>query len=75
MGHLDLHSGRSQVDFDELANIAMSRGADGELTDKIRAANTANEVLQRCTESEIPIAQCIAERARDQAWPPCAVQL
>ena len=67
MGHLDLHSGRSQVDFDELANIAMSRGADGELTDKIRAANTANEVLQRCTESQIPIAQCIAERARDQA--------
>ena len=32
MGHLDLHSGRSQVNFDELANIAMSCGADGDLT-------------------------------------------
>jgi cobalt-precorrin-5B (C1)-methyltransferase len=54
-GAMDLHSGRSQVDFEFLASLASpeKRGA-------VRAANTAQHVLEICGEA---IAVEVAQRA------------
>jgi cobalt-precorrin-5B (C1)-methyltransferase len=64
MGHLDLHSGRSQVDFDWLAGRLTELGADGELVTAARGANTALEVLQRATATGVDIASVVVDRAR-----------
>ena len=40
-GHLDLHSGRSQVDLDGLADLVASLGGSTDLVDAARRANTA----------------------------------
>ena len=66
-GFLDLHSGRSQVDFVWLAEVAMELGADPALQARIRDANTARQVMQICIEAQIPIADALAGRARDVA--------
>ena len=58
-GHMDLHSGRSQVDFAWLAE----RASDG-LREKVLAANTALEVLELCGPS---LAEQVASEARLQA--------
>lgn len=63
-GYLDLHSGRSQVDFRWLADRAGKLGASPALCKQINGANTAAEVLGLCNDAGIPIAQDIAERAR-----------
>jgi cobalt-precorrin-5B (C1)-methyltransferase len=54
-GHMDLHSGRSQVDFAWLAERV-----DQSLRDKVLSANTALEVLEL---AGLPLAQRIAEEA------------
>jgi cobalt-precorrin-5B (C1)-methyltransferase len=54
-GAMDLHSGRSQVDFDWLAGLV-----PGELADRARSANTALQVLEIAGEG---LAQTVAERA------------
>jgi len=46
IGHLDLHSGRSQVDLDHLARTLAALGADGDVVTRARGANTALEVLE-----------------------------
>lgn len=66
-GALDLHSGRSQVDFDRLAGLAGDLGAPADLTDRIRTANTASQVLDLCSTSEIALAGLVAGRAREEA--------
>ncbi len=66
-GHLDLHSGRSQVGFDWLAEQAQALGADVGLCKQIRSANTAKQVLDICTEAQIPIADKIAQLAAQVA--------
>jgi cobalt-precorrin-5B (C1)-methyltransferase len=66
-GHLDLHSGRSQVDFDWLAaRLAELEGAAG-LVEKTRAANTAMEVLGLARAAGLPLADAVARRARETA--------
>lgn len=60
-GATDLHSGRSQVDFDRLAQTAASVGADA---GAVRAANTALEAL---TVAGPPLAQAIAADACETA--------
>jgi cobalt-precorrin-5B (C1)-methyltransferase len=67
MGHLDLHSGRSQVDLDWLASVAAGLGADAELVDRLRSANTALEVLDRCRDAGVPVADAVADAARRTA--------
>jgi cobalt-precorrin-5B (C1)-methyltransferase len=62
-GHLDLHSSRSQVDFAQLAEQLKQLGASFELCDKARSANTANEVLKLAKDSNLPLADKIAEKA------------
>ena len=45
-GHMDLHSDRSQVNFDALAALADSLGALGPVVRSVRVANTASEALE-----------------------------
>jgi cobalt-precorrin-5B (C1)-methyltransferase len=59
-GHLDLHSGRSQVDFAFLAELA---GAP-----RVRTANTALEALQLCQADGIPLGDLVAGRALGTAY-------
>ncbi|MFI7243173.1 cobalt-precorrin-5B (C(1))-methyltransferase [Streptomyces qinglanensis] len=66
-GHLDLHSKRSQVDKGFLAGLARTGGADEELADRIRAANTGLAALQLCTAAHVPLGDLVAEAARDEA--------
>ena len=56
-GALDLHSGRSQVDFGALADLAAALGAD---RDRIASSNTAAEALDQ---TGAGLARVIAERA------------
>lgn len=60
-GAMDLHSGRSQVDFAGLAALAAHLGADPA---RIAAANTAAEALEIAGP---PLAQAVAEGAREVA--------
>jgi len=74
-GHLDLHSGRSQVDFDWLAEEAgraaaageLAGGLSRELAGRMRGANTANEILALAREAGIPLAGRVAALARETA--------
>ena len=67
MGYLDLHSNRSQTDYNWLAERAQTLGADPTLLTAIRSANTANQVLQLAVEENLPLADDIAQRAKINA--------
>ncbi len=64
-GHLDLHSSRSQVDFDGLAQALAELGAASEFVEQARAANTANQVLALARDAGLPLADVVARRARE----------
>jgi cobalt-precorrin-5B (C1)-methyltransferase len=66
-GHLDLHSGRSQVDKGFLAELARRGGADGELVREVAAANTGLAALQLCQAAGVPLGDLVAKTARDEA--------
>ena len=66
-GYLDLHSGRSQVDFDWLAEQCRLLGAGNELCSAIARANTAAEVLGLCRNADVAITQTIAELSVETA--------
>jgi cobalt-precorrin-5B (C1)-methyltransferase len=66
-GNLDLHSGRSQVDFASLAALVAGAGADGALTGLVRGANTALEALQHCQRAGLPLGDLVAAGARRSA--------
>ena len=66
-GHLDLHSGRSQVDLNRLAGLAHDLGGDVELCTRIRAANTASEALTYCQAATIDVGTQVAQAARETA--------
>jgi cobalt-precorrin-5B (C1)-methyltransferase len=66
-GHLDLHSGRSQVDFSSLAAVVASAGAPGHLVERVRVANTALEALQLCQAADLPLGDLIARRSKGTA--------
>jgi cobalt-precorrin-5B (C1)-methyltransferase len=66
-GHLDLHSGRSQVDLRAMAETVRAAGGDGELVARVAAANTALEALGHCQAAGLPLGDLIAERARRTA--------
>lgn len=63
-GHLDLHSGRSQVDLGWLAGVAADIGATAETCAAIRQSNTAAEALSHATQAGIALADAVAARAR-----------
>ena len=66
-GHLDLHSGRSQVDLRSIADTARQAGAAAELVQRIGNGNTALEALQLCQAAGLPLGDLVAARARDTA--------
>ncbi|GAB4236046.1 MAG: cobalt-precorrin-5B (C(1))-methyltransferase [Methyloligellaceae bacterium] len=66
-GRLDLHSGRSQVDFAWLAQKLKELGAGGQLLAHAREANTAREVLEMAGAAGLDIAGVIAACARETA--------
>ncbi|WP_405939354.1 cobalt-precorrin-5B (C(1))-methyltransferase [Streptomyces sp. NBC_00726] len=66
-GHLDLHSGRSQVDKAHLAELARRGGADEALASAIAVANTGLAALQLCQARGVPLGDLVAVAARDEA--------
>jgi len=66
-GHLDLHSGRSQVNYAFLADLARSAGASASVAEQLQTANTALEVLQISQRIGLPIGNLVAGRARGTA--------
>jgi cobalt-precorrin-5B (C1)-methyltransferase len=66
-GHLDLHSGRSQVNFALLARLVDDAGGPADLVEAVRAANTALDALQRCQATGLPLGDLVARRARRTA--------
>lgn len=66
-GHLDLHSSRSQVDFDKLAETVGQSGGNTSLCDQTRTANTAKQVLELCQAANVDIADTIARQACEAA--------
>ena len=66
-GSLDLHSGRSQVDFDWLAGQLDALGAPEAVSAAAGQANTAMAVLALAREANIPLAHAVAVAARNTA--------
>jgi cobalt-precorrin-5B (C1)-methyltransferase len=66
-GHLDLHSGRSQVSFASLADRVASAGAPPELVAGVREANTALDALRQCQAAGLPLGDLVAAGARETA--------
>ncbi|MFF7728902.1 cobalt-precorrin-5B (C(1))-methyltransferase [Streptomyces sp. NPDC008001] len=66
-GHLDLHSGRSQVDKGFLAELARHGGAGEELAAAVASANTGLEALRLCEAAGVPLGDLVAATARDEA--------
>ena len=66
-GAMDLHSKRSQVDLNFLAEIAIGLGATDDLAKAISSSNTAMEAQSLAAEAGVELAQAVAEKARDTA--------
>jgi cobalt-precorrin-5B (C1)-methyltransferase len=64
LGHLDLHSGRSQVDVEWLASRVEAVGAAPGTVDLARAAHTALEVLEIAGAHAQSLAADVAVAAR-----------
>ena len=64
-GHMDLHSGRSQVDFEGLAQMVRDLGGAEQIVQQVRGANTANETLRIA--SGLPLGKTVAAAARSAA--------
>jgi cobalt-precorrin-5B (C1)-methyltransferase len=62
-GAMDLHSGRSQVDFSALAALLEDLGAAETLVEKARGANTASQVLALAESAGLPLGAHIASGA------------
>jgi cobalt-precorrin-5B (C1)-methyltransferase len=63
-GHLDLHSGRSQLDLAGLAELARSAGADAELVASVAGSNTGLQALQLAAAAGFGLADLVADDAR-----------
>ncbi|RZU31874.1 cobalt-precorrin-5B (C(1))-methyltransferase [Blastococcus saxobsidens] len=66
-GHLDLHSGRSQVSFESLAGRVHAAGGPPELVERVRTANTALDALQQCRAAGLPLGDLVAAGALETA--------
>lgn len=62
-GRLDLHSKRSAVDLDALADLARGAGGDDALAAKVAASNTALEAFQHAAAAGIALGDQVAEAA------------
>ena len=66
-GHLDLHSGRSQVSFESLATRVRAAGGSPALVEGVRTANSALDALQQCAAAGLPLGDLVAAGARETA--------
>jgi len=66
-GSLDLHSGRSQLDRDHLAQALRALGAPAELLTLAQTANTGNEILAAAQAASVPLAARLASEAKSRA--------
>ena len=66
-GHMDLHSGRSRLDMARLGELAMQAGASVALAERISIANTGRHALDLARQSSVPLADAVAEAARQVA--------
>ena len=66
-GALDLHSARSQVDFNLLASLAKKSGADAGLVRHVAESTSAGEALGLAREAGLPLADHVACGARQTA--------
>jgi len=66
-GMLDLHSRRGAVDLAWLSQRVREAGGGEALTQGVLGANTANEVLDRCTAAGVDIAALVARHGWDTA--------
>jgi cobalt-precorrin-5B (C1)-methyltransferase len=66
-GHLDLHSGRSQVSFASLAARVAAAGGAPDLVEGVRGANTALDALRQCQAAGLPLGDLVAAGARETA--------
>ena len=66
-GHLDLHSGRSQVSTESLAARVQDAGGSPQLVEGVRNANTALDALQQCQAEGLPLGDLVAAGARETA--------
>ena len=66
-GHMDLHSGRSQVDFDWMAEQLATIDGGEALVAHARGANSALDILQACQAANLDIAGHIARLAQQSA--------
>jgi cobalt-precorrin-5B (C1)-methyltransferase len=64
-GRLDLHSAKSRVDMDALAEMAAFLGTPAEAVAFARRANTAAEVLDIARSLDLPLAEQVARQARE----------
>ena len=62
-GHLDLHSRKSSINFDFLADLAMKLGGGNALKVKILQSNTSVEALKYCQQQNIHLADAICDLA------------
>ncbi len=67
MGYLDLHSARSRVDTEWLAERLAELGAEEALVARARRARTSAEVLKQAREANLPLGDAVAARARETA--------
>jgi len=63
-GHLFLHSSKSRVDMDRLADLFGSIGAPAEMTEEAQGANTGAQVLALAESRGLPLADAVAAEAR-----------
>jgi cobalt-precorrin-5B (C1)-methyltransferase len=66
-GHMDLHSGRSQVDMAFMAALARDAGASASVGSRISAAPNGIAALQLCQAEGVPLGDAVAVGARDAA--------
>jgi len=66
-GAMDLHSGRSEIDREQLAGALGKLGAEATILEAVRSANTANEILELAQARQLPLGDAIATRAKEQA--------
>ncbi|WP_417820256.1 cobalt-precorrin-5B (C(1))-methyltransferase [Terasakiella sp.] len=66
-GEMDLHSSRSRLDFDRLAQWMKEAGANEDLQNQSRNANTALEVLMLALDHNIALGDLVACRAKEVA--------
>lgn len=66
-GEMDLHSSRSRLNFDQLAQWMYEAGASSALVDQTRTANTALEVITLAQKNDIALGDLVTKRAKEVA--------